>query len=153
MHPIKFYGSQVGGATVTPHSYTDAPSVLLRQDICSALKLFAFSPFIVWPLKPFGSGDLCELYPSLPNLWNMFLHVILILMQLSVILMIMLPFWGFFPVWSIIIGALAFWTVNQTICYILNGSKLLYHSDPKYAAHKDEHKHEQWIFLNGVAVG
>ena len=153
MSPIKFYGSQVGGTTVTPHSYTDSPMVLLRQDISSALKLLAFSPFIVWPLKPFGSGVLCELYPSFANLFDIFLHVILILMQLPVIVLLFIPFWIVFPVWSIIIGALAFWTVNQTVCYILNGSKLLYHSDPKYATLKNEHKHEQWIFLNGVAVG
>ena len=153
MSQIKFYGSQVGGKIVTPHSYTDSPLVLLRHDVWSALKLLAFSPFIVWPLKPFGSGDLCELYPSVANLWDIFLHVILILMQLPVILSIFIPFWIFLPVWTIIIGALVFWTVNQTICYILNGSKLEYKSDPRYATLKDEHKHEQWIFLNGVAVG
>ena len=153
MSHIKFYGSQVGGKIVTPHSYTDSPLVLLRRDIWSALKLFAFSPFIVWPLKPFGSRELCELYPSAANLWNIFLHVILILMQLPVILSIFIPFWIFLPVWAIIVGALVFWAINQTICHILNGSKLQYKSDPKYATLKEEHKHEQWIFLNGVAVG
>lgn len=148
---IKFYGSQVGGKIVTPHSYTDSPLKLLRHDVWSALKLFAFSPFIVVPLSPCGSRELCELYPSAANLWNMFLHFILIMMQLPVILSV--PFWIFFPVWVVIIGVSVFWAINQTICYILNGSKLQYHSDPKYAKLRDEHKHEQWIFLNGVAVG
>ena len=151
MPQINFYGSQVGGKVVTPHSYTDSPLVLLRHDVWSALKLFPFSPFIVFPLSPWGSGKLCELYPSFANVWNMVLHVLLMLIQLPFIFSV--PFWIFFPVWSVIAGVSVFWAVNQTICYILNGSKLQYHSDPKYAKLKEEHKHEQWIFLNGVAVG
>jgi hypothetical protein len=35
----------------------------------------------------------------------------------------------------------------------LNGSQMRYPSNPKYAEKKPEHAHEQWIFLNGVAVG
>ncbi len=46
-----------------------------------------------------------------------------------------------------------FWLINQGICYFLNGSKMRYPSNPKFAEAKEEHKHEQWIFLNGVAVG
>jgi hypothetical protein len=151
MPQIKFYGSQVGGKVVTPHSYTDSPLMLLRHDVWSALKLLAFSPFIVFPLSPLGSGKLCELYLSTANIWNMFLHILLMLIQFPFIFSV--PFWIFFPVWSVIVGVSVFWAVNQTICYILNGSKLQYHSDPKYAKLKEEHKHEQWIFLNGVAVG
>ena len=151
MSPIKFYGSQVGGKLVTPHSYTDSPLKLLRHDVWSALKLLALSPYIVFPISPFGSGEHCELYPSAANLWNILLHTVLILMQIPFIFSV--PFWIFFPVWSVIIAVAAFWAANQTICYILNGSKLQYTSDPRYAKLKDAHKHEQWIFLNGVAVG
>lgn len=151
MARIKFYGSQVGGKIITPHSYTGSPMVLLRQDIWSALKLYAFFPFIVFPLSPHNSRDLCELYPSAANLWNMALHVLLIFMQVPFILSI--PVWAFFPVWSVIVYVSLFWAVNEAICYLLNGSKLQYLSDPKYAKLKDEHKHEQWIFLNGVACG
>jgi hypothetical protein len=151
MSQIKFYGSQVGGKIVTPHSYTDSPMVLLRHDVWSALKLFAFSPFIVFPLSPLSSGKFCELYPSKANLWNIFLHVLLIFLQLPFILSV--PFWIVFPVWTVIIGVSVFWAINQTICYLLNGSKLQYLSDPKYARSEENHKHEQWIFLNGVAVG
>jgi hypothetical protein len=151
MSHIKFYGSQVGGKVVTPLSYTDSPLALLRHDVWSALKLLAFSPFIVLPWTPFGSGRWCELYPSAANLWDIFLHIVLILIQLPFILSI--PFWIFFPVWAVIIGVSVFSAVNQSICYILNGSKLQYHSNPKYTQHKEKHDHEQWIFLNGVAVG
>lgn len=81
----------------------------------------------------------------------MFLHLILILMQLPFILSI--PFWLLFPGWMVLIGIIVFAVVNKGICYLLNGSKLRFTSDPKYAAAKKEHEHEQWVFLNGVAVG
>jgi hypothetical protein len=150
-HQTKFYGSQVGGSGVTPRSYTGSPLKLLRQDLASAFRFGLFLPFIVYPFTPLGSGPLCELYPSWVNLWSMFLHVILIIMQLPFILSI--PFWVFFPLWTVIIGVAVFWAVNQGICYLLNGSKMRYPSNPKYAEKKAEHAHEQWIFLNGVAVG
>ncbi|RYP46545.1 hypothetical protein DL768_007261 [Monosporascus sp. mg162] len=35
----------------------------------------------------------------------------------------------------------------------LNGSTIVFHSDPEYAPTLAEHEHEQWIFINGVAVG
>jgi hypothetical protein len=148
---IKFYGSQVGGKIVTPHSYTDSPAKLLRQDLWSAARFILFLQFIVRPLRPCLSGQLCELYPSPANLWSMFLHLILFLMQLPFIFSI--PFWVIFPLWSIVAGVAVFWVANQGICYLLNGSKMVYESDPKYATPKKEHEHEQWIFLNGVAVG
>jgi hypothetical protein len=148
---IKFYGSQVGGSIVTPHSYTGSPLKLLRQDFASAFKFWLFLPFIVYPFTPFGSGPLCELYLSPANLWSMFLHVILIILQLPFILSI--PLWVFLPVWTVIIGVVVFLAVNQVIWYLLNGTQMRYPSNPKYAERKPEHAHEQWIFLNGVAVG
>lgn len=150
-HETKFYGSQVGGSVVTPHSYTDSPLKLLRQDVASAFTFWLFLPFIVYPFSPVSSGPLCELYPSAANLWSMFLHIILVIMQVPFLLSI--PFWFFFPLWSVSIGVAIFWLINQGICYLLNGSQMRYPSDPKFAAAKDEHAHEQWIFLNGVAVG
>jgi hypothetical protein len=69
--------------------------------------------------------------------------------------LISIPFWFLFflPLTTIIFGVGVFWTVNQGICHILNGSKTEYRSDPKYARITKEHEHEEWIFLNGVAVG
>jgi hypothetical protein len=151
MTHIKFYGSQVGGEVVIPHSYTGSPAELLRHDIWTALSFFRFLPFIVWPLKPTRSGELCELYPSCANLWNMFLHFLLVLIQLPFILSV--PLWVFVPVPVIIAGVAGFWLLNSGICYLLNGPKMRYASDPKYAKLRKEHEHEQWIFLNGVAVG
>jgi hypothetical protein len=150
---IKFYGSQVGGKNVTPHSYTDSPLVLLRQDTWSAAILSPYLQFIVRPLQPWRSGELCELYPSWANLWCIFLHIILGVMQLAFLLSV--PFWFVFfvPLTTIICGVGVFWSINQGICYILNGPGMECRSDPKYAKASEEHEHEQWIFLNGVAVG
>jgi hypothetical protein len=151
MPHTKFYGSQVGGEKLTVHSYTGSPLKLLRHDVLCALQFFMFLPFIVWPLKPHGSRELCELYPSAANLWAMFLHLILCFMQLPFILSV--PFWVFFPVWWVLGCVTVFMVVTQGICYLLNGSRMEYPSNPKYAEAKKEHEHEQWIFLNGVAVG
>ncbi|RYC65012.1 hypothetical protein CHU98_g1198 [Xylaria longipes] len=46
-----------------------------------------------------------------------------------------------------------FFTINWLLCLCLNGNTITYKSDPKYAPALPEHQHEQWIFLNGVAVG
>jgi hypothetical protein len=151
MPQTRFYGSQVGGPNLTPHSYTGSPLDLLQHDILTAFKFICFMPFIVWPLKPYGSGELCELYPSGPNLWAIFLHVILVIMQLPFILSV--PFWVLFPMWWVVLAVAAFMVVNKAICYLLNGSSMEFPSNPKFAEAKEEHKHEQWIFLNGVAVG
>ena len=136
---------------MTPHSYTGSPLALLRHDVFSALGLWLFTPFIVVPLSPWRSGELCELYPSLKNIFCIALHCILVVMQL--LFLASMWVWPLFPLWCVIIGVAGFWAVNQGICYVLNGSKMRYHSDPKYAKWDKKHEHEQWIFLNGVAVG
>lgn len=44
-------------------------------------------------------------------------------------------------------------SINKVICFILNGPGMVYKSDPIYSSSTEENEHEQWIFLNGVAVG
>ncbi|RFU25183.1 hypothetical protein B7463_g11160, partial [Scytalidium lignicola] len=148
MARTKFYGSQVGGNPVIPHSYTGSPLQLLRDDIRAAFSFMAFMPFIVWPLKPTRSGPFCELYPSTANLYDLFLHLILIIMQVPFILSI--PFWIFFPVWSVLLGVTVFFVVYKSICKLLNGKAGYLESNPEYAKERDD---EKWIFMNGVAVG
>ena len=147
----KFYGSQVGGSSTTPHSYTGSPLALLRHDILTAFEFILFLPFIIFPLTPHKSGPLCELYPSLANLYDIFLHGILIIMQLPFILSV--PFWVVFPVWWVVLGVAGFVAVNESICYLLNGKDMEVKSNPDFVEARKEHEHEQWIFLNGVAVG
>lgn len=81
----------------------------------------------------------------------MLLHLILIIMQLPFILSV--PFWLMFPLWSVVGGVAVFLMINQSICFLLNGSDMEVESKNEYAERKKEHEHEQWIFLNGVAVG
>ncbi|KAG4217905.1 hypothetical protein PC116_g33615 [Phytophthora cactorum] len=51
------------------------------------------------------------------------------------------------------LGIAVFFAVNRLLCFFLNGKTITFTSDPKYAPALEEHAHEQWIFLNGVAVG
>ena len=148
---IKFHGSQIGSQATIPLPYTDSPLTLLRSDILAALRFYLFLPFIIMPLRPQLSGSLSELYPSASNLWSMFLHLILVCMQLPFILSI--PFWVFFPVWSVLIGVGIFWVINRGIWHLLNGKDMATWSEAKFTTGKEVRKNEQWIFLNGVAVG
>ncbi|KAH7370170.1 hypothetical protein BKA65DRAFT_531885 [Rhexocercosporidium sp. MPI-PUGE-AT-0058] len=147
----KFYGSQVGGKSTTPHSYTGSPLSLLKHDILSALQFYLYLPYIVFPLTPQLSGPLCELYPSRGNLYDIFLHGILILIQLPFVLSV--PFWLMFPLWWVVGCVVGFVMVNQSICFLLNGKDMRVESKKEFAERRKEHEHEQWIFLNGVAVG
>lgn len=97
-----------------------------------------------------GSRHFCELYPSVANLWCIFLHIVLIALQLPFLLSI--PIWFFLPVWLVVVGIVVFMGVNACIWWLLNGGKMEYVSEPKYASNEGR-EHEQWIFLNGVAVG
>ena len=151
MPGTKFYGSQIGSPSQNPLSYTGSPLKLIRRDVFSALKLISSLPFIVWPIRPFDSGPLCELYPSAANLWAILLHVILVILQLPFVLSV--PLWLLFPVWWVVCGVAAFMLVNSVFCFLLNGSKIEFPSNPEFAPAKKEHETEQWIFLNGVAVG
>ena len=152
MDPVtEFYRSQIGGTSVINYCYTDRPSRLLFKDI---YYFFVYSwalPWIVLPLRPCLSGDLDELYPSAKNLFCIAVHFVLVLLQLAFILSLSIAF--IFPIWMGAAAVATFMALNWTLCKLLNGSDSTYHSDPKYAKDLPEHAHEQWIFLNGVAVG
>lgn len=73
------------------------------------------------------------------------------LLQLAFILV--LPLGIIFPVWITALGVGGFMTLKWALCKLLNGKDITFHSDQKYAKARPEHAHEQWVFLNGVAVG
>ena len=147
----EFYRSQIGDTTVINYSYTDKPWRLLVKDM-SYFFVYAWAlPWILWPIYPYGSGELDELYPSARNLFCIATHFILVVLQLAFVLG--LPFALIFPLWMDLLAAGIFFTINWLLCKLLNGDKIIFHSDEKYAKPKPEHEHEQWIFLNGVAVG
>ncbi|CCC13184.1 unnamed protein product [Sordaria macrospora k-hell] len=123
----KFFGSQIGEQSVINYSYTDRPLKLMAFDIYYFFKFIWALPYVLIPLSPSDSGDLDELSITRGNL--------------------------FCVVWAAALAIGLFMLVNYWLCTLLNGTEVEYHSDPKYAPALPEHAHEQWIFINGVAVG
>ncbi|KAK2058004.1 hypothetical protein LY76DRAFT_74722 [Colletotrichum caudatum] len=151
MGHTKFLGSQVGGSSVINYSYTDFPYKLLAWDIYYFFQYIWALPWIVWPVTPADSGDLDELAFTRQNLFCIFIHLVLFVLQLAFVLA--LPFTVVLPIWVAGLASAAFFALNHLLCLLLNGPTLTYTSDPKYAPERPEHAHEKWIFLNGVAVG
>jgi len=152
---IQFWGSQTGSQNgskgVPPLAYTGSPLKLFIADIKSFIKYIRFLPFIMFPLSPWPSSHLDELYLSPANLWSMFLHFVLCVLQAGFLLSI--PLWFLFPVWSVVAFVSVFLISNESFCYLLNGFESIYESDPALVGHFPKHPNEQWLFLNGVAVG
>ncbi|KAK0384464.1 hypothetical protein NLU13_8550 [Sarocladium strictum] len=146
----EFYRSQVGGTSVINYSYTDYPLRLFLKDVYFFLVYIWALPWVLMPVYPEG-GELDELYPTWKNIYCILVHFVLCVMQLAFILA--LPFALIFPVWIDAVAIGVFMTVNYLLCHTLNGSQLQFTSDENYAAALPEHEHEQWVFLNGVAVG
>lgn len=104
------------------------------------------------PFQPHDSGSLSELAPTHENLRCILIHTILVILQVSFLLCF--PYAIFFPIWTVVTAVGAFLMVNRAICSLLNkGRATIYTSDRKYAAALPEHAHEEWIFINGIAVG
>ncbi|KAI3319792.1 hypothetical protein HD806DRAFT_547689 [Xylariaceae sp. AK1471] len=147
----EFFGSQVGGKSVINYSYTDLPWKLVAWDI-KCFFTFAWAlPWILWPVRPCDGDHFDELSYTADNVWCIFIHVLLVILQLF--FLISLPVTLVLPVYLFIAALAVFFTVNWLLCRCLNGKTITYESDPKYAPALEEHQHEQWIFLNGVAVG
>lgn len=154
---VNFFGSQIGDEAVINYSYTDSPWKLLAYDIYYFFYYMWALPHIVLPFKPADSGELSELSPTFGNIFCIFIHTILIILQLSLILFL-LPIALFLPLWATLLVIGAFMVVNSFLCRLLNGSDrgsdIIFHSDPQYAkSDQSRYGHEQWVFLNGVAVG
>ncbi|KAL1861782.1 hypothetical protein Daus18300_008598 [Diaporthe australafricana] len=150
---VDFYGSQVDNQTVINYSYTDKPSRLLLWDVYYFFYYIWALPYVVLPWKPFDSGDLSELAPTRGNLWCVFIHIILAILQLVMIICLP-PVALILPLWTTLAIVAVFVGVNQGLCTLINAQEVLFYSDPEYAK-PDQKKfaHEQWIFLNGVACG
>ncbi|KAI1188589.1 hypothetical protein F5B17DRAFT_263199 [Nemania serpens] len=148
---IEFFGSQVGGKSVINYSYTDLPWKLVAYDIRTFFTFAWALPWIVWPVRPCDGDHFDELSWTVENIWCIFIHVILFILQL--LFLISLPLALVFPVYLFTAALAVFFFVNGLLCRCLNGKTTTYESDPRYAPAMPEHQHEQWIFLNGVAVG
>lgn len=146
-----FYRSQVGESSVIDYSHTDLPFRLLTKDLYYFFVYVWALPWIIFPVFTDGCHELNELSLTRENLFCLFVHGVLIVLQLG--FLVSLPFAVIFPVWMVAFGIAAFMVVNWALCRVLNGSEAIYHSDEKYAKPRPEHENEQWVFLNGVAVG
>ncbi|KAF4982703.1 hypothetical protein FZEAL_1730 [Fusarium zealandicum] len=147
----QYYRSQIGESSVIDYSHTDFPWKLFVKDVYFFFVYIWALPWIVWPIYPFGAKEFDELYPTPQNLFCIGVHLVLVVLQLA--FLIALPFTMVFPVWMAGTGIAGFMGLNWLLCKLLNGSKETYNSEEKFAKEKPEYAHEQWIFLNGVAVG
>ncbi|KAJ4387890.1 hypothetical protein N0V93_008493 [Gnomoniopsis smithogilvyi] len=154
---VNFFGSQIGDESVINYSYTDSPWKILQKDIYYFFYYIWALPHIILPFRPADSGALSELSPTSGNIFCIFVHTILVILQLGFIL-VLLPLALFIPLWMTILLTAALLVVNGLLCNLLNGSdnesEFIFHSDPQYAKpDQPRFAHEQWVFLNGVAVG
>ncbi|QPC73949.1 hypothetical protein HYE68_004701 [Fusarium pseudograminearum] len=151
MGATQYYRSQIGEESVIDYSHTDPPMKLLAKDIYYFFIYVWALPWVVWPVYPCKSKEFDELHPSSRNIFCIVVHFILIILQLGFVLA--LPFAIILPVWMAGAGITGFMIVNWLLCKLLNGKKETYKSEERYAKELPEHAHEQWVFLNGVAVG
>ncbi|KAK2609821.1 hypothetical protein N8I77_003300 [Diaporthe amygdali] len=142
-----------------PDYYTGAPWRLLLDDSILFLRNFSYLKNIVLPLwndsgRKFSSGHLDELFPSLGNIHDITFHAILIVAQSAFILS--LPFLAALP-FPLLFGYIGvFIVVNQLACWRLNGympGGVLESTYFPESKNWEPHPDEQWVFLNGVAVG
>ncbi len=121
---------------------------------------------IVWPLCPWPSGALDELYPSRENLWSDAIHCLLFCAQ---------TFFLGSLVWCLVTIVPASWFVGYIVLFIVGNmvfcQKLLsgppgqkffagreFAKNPedvgeKWVSKESSHHGEKWVFINGVAVG
>jgi hypothetical protein len=148
----EYIGSQVETTAVNHYDYTGRPWMLLAYDIYYFFYHIRSFPYIFWPMRPTDSKDLDELSWTIGNLFCIAIHSVLCILQVAFFLS--LPLALLFPIWMVAIAMGGFAAVNFSLAWLLNGSADVYSSDAKYNPEDlDKYAHEQWIFLNGVAVG
>ncbi|KAI9840115.1 MAG: hypothetical protein M1837_001919 [Sclerophora amabilis] len=148
---VTYLPSQIDStSSTTALPYTTSPLGLVWYDVKLGFSLILAMPLIVWPLKPWDSGPLDELYPSKENLSDLFMHALLMIFQ--TIFLLSIPCCVALPLAVFLLYILAALVINATLCKILNGSKTYFESSVELED-VSRHADEKWIFLNGVAAG
>ncbi|KAL4869818.1 hypothetical protein BDV12DRAFT_167278 [Aspergillus spectabilis] len=137
----------------TPLPYTASPWKLLYEDILLFFRVAWSLPSLLLPLSGYNSGSLDELYLSLQNIGNLASQVVLCLLQIvflvsiPVLLTCMVP-----ALWVCVYIGGILWA-NKALCDLLlnRGASVLVSRFPELDA--PEHRHEHWIFINGIACG
>jgi hypothetical protein len=139
-----------------PSDMDTNPFRLVWEDICCVFRLARLLPFIFLPLHPLRSGPLDELYPSPYNLWDVFLHITLIVSQIFLLIsfpIALATFWVFPLVVHGVFYA-AFMFLTMIIIRLLNGAptgrSLI--GIPRTRPPVNDAT-EPWFFINGIATG
>ncbi|KZL77842.1 hypothetical protein CT0861_02733 [Colletotrichum tofieldiae] len=111
--------------------------------------------FQAWAQTYFHSGPMDELYPSWNNIRDITFHMILMVTQSAFLLS--LPFLTVLSFNVFVAYVALFVTINYVACFMLNGwmpnGFVMSKQFPATAQWREDHADEEWIFLNGVAVG
>jgi hypothetical protein len=130
-------------------AYNSSPVDLLWFDLKLLFRNILYLPGIVLPLKP--SAPLDELYPSVANLWAIFLQPLSLVFQLFFISTLFL--WPITTVFMTVVLMAGFLGTNYWIFTAgVNGEKRFFKSDVDLSQFP-KHENEQWLFVNGVVVG
>ncbi|OJJ37058.1 hypothetical protein ASPWEDRAFT_38696 [Aspergillus wentii DTO 134E9] len=139
-----------------PSDMDTNPFRWLWQDILSVFRLSRLLPLIFFPVVPFPSGPLDELYPNFRNLRDLSLHAFLIVSQLFLLLSLpvaLATFWAF-PAVVHLVFYVAFAGVTMTVLWLLNGHPraTCLIGVPKSGLPVNDES-ELWFYINGIATG
>lgn len=159
--PPVFAASRPVDTRDAPLPYTASPWKLLSSDLALVWRLCPYVPWMFYPMKS-RNGPTDELCLTSDNISVIAVHVFLLFYQVA--FLISLPILVVFGVPVPIFGAyiLLAYTANEAICDLaLNmvardphtGSRELRSTYHLPLVHQWKHRHERWIFLNGIAVG
>lgn len=152
--------TMMSSQTSKPMPYTANPLVLAANDLLLFLQITFIRPIAagvpscVIPLWPAKAGSLDELALTVPNLWAIFLHVILIITQTCFLISLLPLSVVGLPV-LYLLYVVGFVSVNKWFSRLINGPRQLelFHSHPDCVKGKPKHEDEEWVFINGVSVG
>ena len=121
----------------------------LFHDIRLVFGLFRLLPGLFFPLHPFRSAELDELFPSSANLRDIFFHFSYTILQLA--FLTSLSFFVFPP--FIIAYVAAFLCINKTLCMLTLNGRAPFITSNVDISEFPRHDNERWIFTNGIGVG
>ncbi|KAL4879428.1 hypothetical protein BJY04DRAFT_96062 [Aspergillus karnatakaensis] len=140
-------------ATDVPLPYTASPWKLLYEDIILFFRVAWSIPGLLFPFSSYQRQNLDELAPTPRNMGNAALQIVLSLLQIVFLVSIPVLFICMIPALWIGIYMVGVVWVNKQTCRVLvnRGSSVLVSNYPELDA--PEHRHEHWIFINGIATG
>lgn len=149
---VKFLSAGRQAINRSPLPYTSNPATLVWEDVKLFFRTCHHIPGTVLPWLPFRSGPLDELYPSFANIFDLSLHMFLVIAQLIFLLSLPLLLLSPVPAGLALLYVFGFTAFNKAVCWLLNRGIDTIPSRAKILNNSD-HDSEHWVFLNGVSVG